>query len=66
VVVQQNQVRRLLPRVMLLLDHNKERYAAPIMLDLISKPKQPNGELYRIQKGIPADSYGLNPSDFYV
>ena len=66
VVIQQNQVRRLLPRIMLLLDNKKERYAAPIVLDLISKPKMPDGELYRIVKGIPADSYGLNPSDFYI
>lgn len=66
VVVQQNQVRRLMPRVMLLLDTNKKRYQAPIVLDLIHKPTTPNGEIYNIIKGLPADSYGLNPSEFYV
>lgn len=66
VVVQQNQVRRLMPRVMLLLNHNKERYSSPVVLDLIYKPTTPNGEIYRINKGIPADSYGLNPNEFYV
>lgn len=66
VVVQQNQVRRLMPRVMLLLDTNKKRYQAPIVLDLIHKPTTPDGEIYNIIKGLPADSYGLNPSEFYV
>lgn len=66
VVIQQNQVRRLLPRVMLLLDTAKQRYNAPVVLDLIQQPKAPNGDVYAIQKGIPADSYGLNPSDFYI
>jgi HD-GYP domain-containing protein (c-di-GMP phosphodiesterase class II) len=66
VVVQQNQVRRLMPRVMLLLDNNKERFSAPIVIDLIHKPTTPDGDIYTIVKGIPADSYGLNPSEFYV
>lgn len=66
VVVQQNQVRRLMPRVMLLLNQQKERYSSPIVLDLIYKPTAPNGQTYSIRKGIPADSYGLNPNEFYV
>lgn len=66
VVIQQNQVRRLMPRVMLLLDTSKKRYQAPIVLDLIHKPTTPNGDIYNIIKGLPADSYGLNPSEFYV
>ncbi len=66
VVIQQNQVRRLMPRVMLLLDTDKSRYEAPVVLDLIHKPMAPNGEVYAITKGVPADSYGLDPTEFYV
>ncbi|MFV1921589.1 MAG: HD-GYP domain-containing protein [Methylotenera sp.] len=66
VVIQQNQVRRLMPRVMLLLDPDKNRYEAPVVLDLIHKPIAPNGDVYAIIKGVPADSYGLDPSEFYV
>lgn len=66
VVIQQNQVRRLMPRVMLLLNQEKQRYSSPIVLDLIYQPIAPNGEIYRINKGIPADSYGLNPNEFYI
>jgi hypothetical protein len=66
VVIQQNQVRRLLPRLMLLLDPKKERYTSPIILNLLNSPQSPNGEPYRIVKSLAPDSYGLNPSDFYV
>ena len=66
VVIQQNQVRRLLPRLMLLLDPNKVRYDAPIIVNLLNSPNCPNGETYKITKSLLPDSYGLNPSDFYV
>ncbi len=65
-VVQQNQVRRLLPRLMVLLAPDKTRYQAPIMLNLLLQPSTPSGEPYKIVKGIPPDSYGLNPEDFYI
>jgi HD-GYP domain-containing protein (c-di-GMP phosphodiesterase class II) len=66
VVVQQNQVRRLLPRLMLLLDPTKKRYEVPIMLNLLNAPTTPTGELYRITRSLSPDSYGLNPSDFFL
>ena len=66
VVIQQNQVRRMLPRLMLLLDHQKTRYTSPIILNLLNSPPTPNGELYKIVKSLAPDCYGLNPSDFYA
>lgn len=66
VVIQQNQVRRLLPRLMLLLDPNKQRYQAPVILNLLNSPTAPNGETYAIVKSLPPDSFGLNPNDFYI
>ena len=66
VVIQQNQVRRLLPRLMLLLDHVKVRYSTPIILNLLTGPTTPSGEPYKIVKSLAPDSYGLNPDDFYV
>jgi HD-GYP domain-containing protein (c-di-GMP phosphodiesterase class II) len=66
VVIQQNQVRRLLPRLLLLLDPNKLRYKAPVVLNLLNSPAAPNGEPYAITKSLAPDSYGLNPSDFYI
>jgi HD-GYP domain-containing protein (c-di-GMP phosphodiesterase class II) len=66
VVIQQNKVRRLLPRIMLLLDPEKVRYKASVIINLLLAPKAPTGELYRITKSLAPDSYGLNPSDFYT
>jgi len=66
VVIQQNQVRRLLPRLMLLLDHEKVRYDSPVILNLLNNPATPSGEPYKIIRSLPPDSYGLNPNDFYL
>lgn len=66
VVIQQNQVRRLLPRLMLLLDTNKVRYDAPVILNLLNNPNTPSGEAYKIITSLAPDSYGLNPNDFYL
>lgn len=66
VVIQQNQVRRLLPRLMLLLGPDKKRYTSPVILNLLNSPPTPTGEPYRITKSLAPDSYGLNPSDFFA
>lgn len=66
VVIQQNQVRRLLPRVMLILAEDKSKYKYPITLDLLNAPQAPTGETYRIVKGLASDSYGLNADEFYL
>ncbi len=65
VVIQQNQIRRLQPRVMILLDTQKERMTSPVTLDLIHGPLTPTGESYRIVRGLPPDCYGLNPAHYY-
>ncbi len=66
VVIQQNQVRRLLPRLMLLLGPDKSRYTSPVILNLLNSPLTPSGKPYRIIKSLAPDSYGLNPNDFYI
>lgn len=65
VVIQQNSVRRMLPRVMILLNPDKTKNAFPATINLINKPLNPAGEPYRIVRGLPADSYGLDPSSYY-
>lgn len=65
VVIQQNQIRRLQPRVMILLDTQKIRMRSPVTLDLIQSPLTPTGDAYRIVRGLPPDCYGLNPAHYY-
>lgn len=66
VVIQQNNIRRLLPRVMIILAPDKTRNEFPATIDLLLAPKTPQGDPYQIVKGIDPDSYGLNLADFYV
>lgn len=66
VVIQQNQVRRLKPRLMILLGPDKSIERHPITLDLIMDPPTPTGEPYRIMQALPANSYGIDPSEFYL
>jgi HD-GYP domain-containing protein (c-di-GMP phosphodiesterase class II) len=65
VVIQQNQVRRLQPRIMIVLTPEKIKYTSPITIDLLTFPSTPMGEPYKIIKGIPSDSFGLNLDSFF-
>lgn len=66
VVIQQNQVRRLKPRVMIVLAPDKSVERRPRTVDLILDPPTATGEPYRIVRSLPADSYGIDPSEFYI
>jgi HD-GYP domain-containing protein (c-di-GMP phosphodiesterase class II) len=66
VVIQQNSVRRLLPRVMILLNPDKSRNEYPAIINLINLPLTPTGEPYKIVKGLPPDSYGLSSNNYYA
>jgi HD-GYP domain-containing protein (c-di-GMP phosphodiesterase class II) len=62
VVVSQNRARRLKPRVMLVLDKNRQSFPSPVMLDLIYDPPVPGqGEPYRIVRGLQAGMYDHDP-----
>lgn len=65
VVIQQNSVRRLLPRVMILLNPDKSRNEYPAIINLINSPLTPTGEPYKIVRGLPPDSYGLSSNNYY-
>ncbi len=62
VVVSQNRARRLKPRVMLVLDVNRQSFPSPVMLDLIYDPSLPGrDEPYRIVRGLQAGMYDHDP-----
>lgn len=65
VVIQQNTVRRLLPRIMILLNPDKTKNEYPAVINLINSPLTPFGEPYAIVRGLPPDSYGLSSSNYY-
>ncbi len=65
VVIQQNNVRRLLPRVLILLNADKTKNEYPAAINLINAPLTPSGEPYKITRGLEADSYGLDISNYF-
>lgn len=66
VVIQQNQVRRLQPRVMVVLAPDKSVEKSSPTLDLVYSPGSPTGEPYRIIRSLPMNAYGINPADYYL
>jgi HD-GYP domain-containing protein (c-di-GMP phosphodiesterase class II) len=66
VVYEQNRVRRLKPRVMVLLGPDKTRNLSPGVVNLLSDPLVREGLPYRIVRVLPAGSFGLDPKEFYL
>lgn len=66
VVIQQNQVRRLQPRVMIVLGPDKTVEKRAPTVDLVYSPNAPTGEPYRIVRALPANAYGIDPADYYL
>jgi HD-GYP domain-containing protein (c-di-GMP phosphodiesterase class II) len=66
VVIEQNSVRRLQPRVMILLNPDKTKNNFPTTINLMLNPQTPTGKPYKIVRGLPPNSYGLDPSSYYA
>ncbi len=66
VVIQQNQVRRMKPRLLVLLAEDKSLKRRPRNLDLILEPSTPLGEPYRIKCALPSNAYGIDPTEFFL
>jgi len=66
VVIQQNQVRRLKPRVMIVLGPDKTVERRPRTVDLMMEPTFGTGQPYAIVHSLPTDAYGINPAEYYL
>jgi hypothetical protein len=66
VVVEQNRVRRLKPRVMVLLGPDKTRNHSAGILNLLGDPLVSDGLPYRITRILPPGAYDLDPREFYL
>jgi len=66
IVLAQNRVRRLRPKVMLVLDKDKIAYEFNPILDLIEDPLDDAGESIEIRHPLAPGTYGINVSDFYL
>ena len=66
IVIAQNLVRRLQPRVMLVLDPDWKALPTQIVLDLMREPRATVDEPYRIRRTLPRDKLPINPRDFFL
>ncbi len=67
VVVAQNRIRRLKPRVMVLLANDHSPNANPHTIDLLYDPLVPGrDEAYRIVRSLPERAFGIDPAQFYL
>ena len=60
-MIAQNLVRRLQPRVMLVLDRGLESAATQLILDLVKEPKATPDEPYRIRRTLPMEKLPIDP-----
>jgi HD-GYP domain-containing protein (c-di-GMP phosphodiesterase class II) len=65
-VIAQNKIRRLRPRIMLVLDENKVFYGSFPIIDLVSEIQDKDGNPLEILRGLETNAYGINPDDLYL
>ncbi|MGB5177555.1 MAG: DUF3391 domain-containing protein [Gammaproteobacteria bacterium] len=66
IVMSQNRVRRLFPKILLILNADKVRYEHPNTVDLYEHSLKTRGTVLEIKKAVDADELGIDPSDFYL
>ncbi|MGE0483992.1 MAG: HD-GYP domain-containing protein [Gammaproteobacteria bacterium] len=66
VVIGQNQVRRLLPKVVVVLDADKQPVTEARTLDLMALANEPSDAALTIARSLEPGSYGVDPGDFYL
>ncbi len=65
IVVRQNRLRRLRPRLLLLTDPTKKVRDKPIELDLMEQPSDDHGTPIRIIRGLPSGAFGVDSQAFF-
>lgn len=66
IVIAQNMARRLLPRVMVVLDAKGNPLYPQVILDLAQEPKSAPGVPYRIKRTLEQGSVNIDPSEFFL
>ena len=66
IVMAQNRTRRMSPKVMLLLDKNKQRLPEYSMVDLMNQPFEYEQNPLTIVRGLDPGAYDIDPAEFYL
>jgi HD-GYP domain-containing protein (c-di-GMP phosphodiesterase class II) len=66
-VIEQNHIRRLRPKLMIVLDAGQRPVSENRILDLRKLPSdQRDGEAYWIVKGLDAGAFGIDPKNYFI
>jgi HD-GYP domain-containing protein (c-di-GMP phosphodiesterase class II) len=66
IILSQNRVRRLYPKLLLILNADKEHYDKPHTLDLWEHAQKYKGKVMEIRKALDPQEVGIDPSDYYL
>lgn len=66
IVIAQNRLRRLRPRVMLVLDEHKQPYGAGPIVDLVKESEDARGRALDIRKVLEPGHYGIDATEYYL
>jgi HD-GYP domain-containing protein (c-di-GMP phosphodiesterase class II) len=66
IVMSQNRVRRLYPKILLILNADGIRYESPSTVDLWEYAQKTKGIVLDINKVVDEDELGIDPSDYYL
>ncbi len=66
IVMSQNRVRRLYPKVLVILNADKVRYEEPHIVDLWEYAQQSRGEILAIRTVLDTDDLDIDVSDYYI
>ena len=66
VVLSQNRVRRLRPKIMVILDKNKKPTGAAPIVDLMTELTDSSGNSLHIKEVVEPSAYGIDPKEFFL
>ena len=66
IVLSQNRVRRLSPKLLLILNADKEPYEKPHILDLMKHHEESMGDWLTISHALDPEDYDFDPGDYYL
>lgn len=66
IILSQNRVRRLYPKLLLILNADREHYEEPHILDLWEHARKYKGKVLEIKKALDPKDVGIDPSDYYL
>lgn len=66
IVLSQNRIRRLRPKVMVILDKDKVAYDFSPVLDLATETEDQEGNPLSVLQPLESGAYGIDPKDYYL